>query len=107
MEFSASAGWLLLGVGLVALSVVLQLAFERLLLSTGVCVLRTLAPGRWQLGGRRHQLAAAVRASPPGSWFFYVKDGARYAYRDRAGLLGLLVWLLLLLSIGAVTRAWS
>jgi hypothetical protein len=88
--------WMVLAV-ILAIVVVLQLAFEGLILALGSVVVWALSAGRIKVGERR-----SLGKPPPkltGGNFFYFEESRCYVYQNYVVLIGLVTVLLVLTAI--------
>ena len=88
--------WLLFGV-LVFFSLVLALAWEGLVLSTGALLVVSLSAGRIRAGERRNLWKRPPKLN--GGQVFYFEDSKCYIYQNYLPLIGLVFWLLCLFAI--------
>ena len=98
MEFNSTTGlWALLAI-IVALGLLMQLAFEGMILMVGSFVLAALSGGRI----RRGELRRFGKTDSPklnGGTFFYYEGSCCYMYQNYVSLIGMLTVLLMLTLI--------
>ncbi|MGE0373482.1 MAG: hypothetical protein AB7Q01_16605 [Gammaproteobacteria bacterium] len=97
MDILSSPGVWIFGAIVVGAAIVLQLAFEGLVLALGSMIILALSRGRIKVGEARN-----LGKGPPkvqGGAIFYYEDSQCYIYRNYVGLIGLLA---VLVALGAV-----
>jgi|SRR5882762_2201518 len=100
MEFTGTTGFWVLFAMIVAFTLVLQLAFEGLVLVVGTFVLWGLSAGRIRRGEFRHLGKAPPK--PSGGAVFYYEGSRCYMYQNYVGLIGLVTVLLALTAVFGV-----
>ena len=100
MNFGGTYSWELTWVAILAFLIVLQFAWEGLVLTTGVIVVKIFSAGHIRIGDRRI-LGKALPKINSGQVFYY-EGGVCYIYQNFAQLIGLVFWLATLLMLARI-----